>query len=152
MIWTLDHLDQAFIKAWEDVGEPNQEVITAYLAKIRRPQHPQKHQGIKRWYYLLQENPCIRLVSLGMPLHEWKGAAKLIVGTNEIIGEFPGNRPYVGKMGLQLQCQPLAWLQGVPDKAFPSGQALLSEISEQILDRREIEQSQQRTQKRYQWS
>ena len=61
MIWRIASIDQAFIAAWHDAGSPDQAVIDAYLAKSRRPQHPQSHQGIKRWYYLRIGNPRIRL-------------------------------------------------------------------------------------------
>jgi len=77
--------------------------------------------------------------------------AKIIVGTNEIIGEFPGNRDLVGLRGLQLQCQPIAWLEGEADLVLEDGAALLDEISEQILDSKAIDRSQRRIARRCEW-
>lgn len=152
MLWKLERVDHALIDAFEHAGEPDQEVIAAYLQqRSHRPQQPPKHDGIKRWYYLLRDNPRVRLATVGRPLDDWDGSAKMIVGVNEIIGEFPKNRPYVGMRGLQLQCQPIAWLTGTADLEIADGTALLAEISEQILDKRAIDNIQQRIAQRYQW-
>jgi hypothetical protein len=43
-------------------------------------------------------------------------------------------------------------MTGGADKQFGTGQELLREISEQVLDRKEIERSQERTKKKYEWS
>jgi hypothetical protein len=125
--------------------------FTTYVASIRRPQQEQKNIGVKRWYYLLKENPRIRLVTVGRPLAAWDSlSAKMIVGTSKIIGEFPGNRHLVGRQGLQMKCEPIEWLRGSKaDKEFPGGDALLQEISEQILDRRSIDMHQRRIQRKY---
>ncbi len=149
MIWTLNTVDAAFLDAFEAAGDPDEAVIASYVA--RHGQHAPKNVGVKRWYYLLKENPRVRLGTVGRPLGDWPGAGgvKILVGTSEIIGEFPGNRALVGQMGLHLQMEPIAWLQGEADRHFASGAALLAEISEQILDRRAIQQSQRRIQKRY---
>ena len=138
MIWRLEHVDTTFIDAFESAGDPDQAVIDAYVA-----QHglggPQKHTNVKRWYYLLKGNPRIRLSTIGMPLDAWLGEAKVLVGTGEIIGEFKGNREYVGQTGLKLQMEPIAWLRGQADVHYTTGHALLDTISEQVLDRKAIE-------------
>jgi hypothetical protein len=149
MLWRLEQINSTFIDAFEEAGEPDQAVITAYVAQ--HGQHPPKHAGIKRWYYFLKDNHRIRLTTVGRPLDDWAGAAKIIVGTGEIIGESTGNRDLVGQVGLKLQFEPIAWLQGRADKTFVHGEALLAEISEQILDRKVIEQSQRSIRAKYQY-
>jgi hypothetical protein len=78
-------------------------------------------------------------------------AAMLIVGTREIIGEFAGNCHAIGRKGLQLKMQPIAWLRGEAGKHFATGSQLLAEISEQVLDQREIERVQQHLGRKYRW-
>lgn len=152
MMWRINSVDQAFIDAWQDAGDPDQAVIDAYVAKLRRPLSPQKHTGVRRWYYLFNDNPRIRLISIGRPLEDFAGLpAKVMVGTVEIIGEFPGNRAYVGRRGLTLNCQPIEWLQGAADEEFADGNAALAAISEQIIDLREIQRSQRSIKERYEW-
>jgi|SRR5579875_775274 hypothetical protein len=152
MIWKITTIDVAFVAAFEDAGEPDQRVIDDYLRKTHKPMHPPKHEGIRRYYYLLADNPRVRLGTLGMSLAEFAGkSAKIIVGTNEIIGEFEGNRAFIGHMGLKLQCEPIAWLRGHADREFATGSLALAEISEQILDLRKIKESQRRTRRRYEW-
>lgn len=151
MLWTVV-VDSTLIDAFSDVGQPDQAVVDAYLRSSHKRQHPQKHAGMRRWYYLMCSNPRVRLCSVGMSLADFAGKpAKILVGTNEILGEFKGNRALVGKRGLQLQCQPIAWLHGQADKHFANGAALLAEISEQVLDLRAIEQSQEQIKRRYEW-
>lgn len=142
MIWRLRQVDDVFRTAFISAGMPDQQVIDEYLARTGKQNAPPKHVGVQRWYYLLQENGRIRLTTIGMPLTDWMEEGKILVGTNEIIGEFEGNRAFVGYTGLQLQMQPIAWLQGEADKEFSGGAALLAEISEQILDRSAIERTQ----------
>lgn len=151
MIWRVQRIDQLLIDAFENAGEPDQRVISAYLRKTHKPMHPPKHDGIRRWYYLLAENRRIRLATTGRPLAEWRGEAKVLVGTNEIIGEFAGNRKLVGQRGLQLKCEPIEWLQGEADLVLADGAALLAEISEQILDGKAIDRSQRNIARRYEW-
>lgn len=151
MLWTVT-VDSTLLDAFEDAGEPDQVVIDDYLRRTHKPRPAPKHTGVKRWYYLMRDNPRMRLSTIGMPLVDCAGKqVKVLVGVSEIIGEFPGNRALVGKRGLQLQCQPIAWLQGSPDQHFTSGAAMLAEISEQPLDRHEIEASQEKIKRRYEW-
>ena len=151
MIWSINTVDQAFIDAWHDAGQPDQAVIDAYMATSQRLS-PQKHIGIRRWYYLFNDNARIRLTTIGRPLEDFAGLeAKVIVGTIEIIGEFEGNREFVGKRGLTLQCQPIAWLQGDADEVFATGGEALAAISEQIIDREDIQRSQRTIKSRYEW-
>lgn len=152
MIWKITAIDESFIDAFVPAGEPDQQVIDDYLRRTRRSMHPPKHDGVKRWYYLHKDNPRIRLSCIGRPLSDWKALpAKCLVGTNEIIGEFPGNREFIGQRGSQLTLQPIEWFTGDADATYPSGSAALSEISEQILDKRRIEQRQREVRKRYEW-
>lgn len=141
MIWRLEEVDWSLVNAFESAGEPDQDVIDAYIAQFGQ-RGAKKHVGIRRWYYLSKDNPRIRLTTLGMPLEDWHGEAKILVGTGTIIGEFEGNRDYVGQMGLTLHMEPIAWLQGEADSSFSNGSTLLASISEQVLDRREIGRSQ----------
>jgi hypothetical protein len=151
MIWKISTIDQAFINAWSNAGEPDQHIIDTYLERKQLRQKPMRHVGVQRWYYLLSDNPRIRLLTLGRPLVEWIGlSGKIQVGTNEIIGEFAGNRDYVGQRGLQIGLRPAEWLQG-QDKTFALGSSLFEEISEQILDSRSIDRVQSDIQSRYQW-
>lgn len=151
MLWTV-RVDSTLIAAFEDAGQPDRAVIDEYLARSHKPRHQPKHEGIRRWYYLLKDNPRVRLACVGMPLADFAGkSAKILVGTNEIIGEFRGNRALIGKRGLQLQCSPIEWLHGQADKSFATGAAMLAEISEQILDLREIERSQEKIKRAYSW-
>lgn len=133
MIWQVDNVSD-LVAAFENAGDIDEQVVAAYLAKTRQPQHEQKRPDIKRWYYLAADNPRVSLCCVGMPLDTWRGAAMLIVGTREIIGEFAGNRDVAGKLGLQLKMQPLAWLLGQPGRRFATGNQMLAEISEQVLD------------------
>lgn len=135
MIWQLDSVSD-LAAAFEDAGDIDEQVIAAYLKTSRQPQHEQKRPDIKRWYYLATDNPRVSLCCVGMPLDTWRGAAMLIVGTREIIGEFAGNREVAGKLGLQLKMQPLIWLHGQPDRRFATDGQMLAEISEQVLDLR----------------
>lgn len=152
MIWKITAIDEPFIAAFVPAGEPDQRVIDDYLRKTRRPMQPPKHDGVKRWYYLCRDNPRIRLSCIGRPLDDWKALpAKCLVGTNEIIGEFEGNREFIGQRGSQLTMQPIEWLQGTADAVYASGSAALSEISEQILDKRRIDRRQREVQSKYQW-
>jgi hypothetical protein len=152
MIWKITTIDAAFIAAFADAGEPDQRVIEAHLRKMHKPMHPQKHEGMRRYYYLLADNPRVRLFCIGRTLSDFAGLpAKIIVGTYEIIGEFPSNRAFIGQTGLKLQCEPIAWLSGNADKVFPTGSRALAEISEQILDLRKIKESQRQIRRRYKW-
>ncbi len=152
MIWTLDLVDTQFVSAWLPAGEPDQRVIAAYVRKQPpRRQHQQERPGVKRWYYLLRDNQRTVLSTLGMPLEEWRDGAFFIVGTREIIGEFPGNQPYAGKKGLQLKMQPRAWMSGQADEPFASGRRLLDAISEQILDLDAAQRVQWAIKKNYRW-
>ena len=151
MIWKINNVDRAFIDAWHDAGQPDQAVIDAYTATSRRVS-PQKHVGIRRWYYLFNDNPRIRLTTIGRPLEDFAGqAAKVLIGTVEIIGEFSGNRDLVGKRGLTLQVQPIDWLQGEANEVFATGEAALAAISEQVIDRQDIQRSQRDIKRRYEW-
>lgn len=150
MIWTLQNVDSALIAAFQDAGIPDQWVIDAHLTR-RGQRYQQERPGIKRWYYLHREEPRIRLTCVSMPLDAWIGGAFLIVGTQEIIGEFPGNQHLVGKKCLQMKMQPLAWMTGQADQDFAGGALMLAEISEQILDLGKIEQVQRTIRKKYQW-
>ena len=87
MIWLLERIDTVLQDAFEWAGEPNQTIVDVYIAKHGQS-GPQKHLGVKRWYYLHRDNPRIRLSTLGMPLDDWRGVAKIIVGTVEIIVSF----------------------------------------------------------------
>ena len=151
MIWTLDQADPGFIAAFEAAGEPDQAVIDAHMRALPARRYPPERTFVKRWYYLLQENPRISLATLGMPLEAWRGPAFFIVGTREIIGEFPANRPYIGMKGLQMKMQPLSWMAGQADLSFASGAQLLAEISEQILDLDAAHRSQRSIKRKYQW-
>jgi hypothetical protein len=152
MIWKIHYINSAFIAAFEHAGEPDQAVIDAYLAKTQRRMHPPKHDGVKRWYYLCSENLRVRLGTIGRPLEDFAGlAAKCLIGTNEIIGEFEGNRAYIGQRGSQLTLQSIEWLQGHADQEFPDGSAALAEISMQILDLRRATVIQQEIKEKYQW-
>src|SRR5579863_6625358 len=143
MIWTLNQVDPDLIAAFQSAGEPDQAVIDAAIASLpRRRQHQQERLGVKRWYYLLAENPRISLATLGMPLEEWQGGAFFIVGTRLIIGEFVDNREVAGLKGLQMKMQPIQWMTGQADLRFASGAQLLAEISEQVLDLQAAERSQ----------
>lgn len=152
MIWTLDLIDGQFISAFVNAGDPDQRVIDEYLSRQphRRLQPPER-PGIKRWHYLLQDNPRIGLTTLAMPLDVWQGGTFFLVGTRNIIGEFTGNREFVGMKGLHLKMQPLAWMAGRADQQFASGAQLLAEISEQILDLDAAQRSQRKTRQRYEW-
>lgn len=151
-LWKIAEVDPAFIAAFEDAGEPDQAVIDAYLARSRRKVTPQKHDGIKRWYYLRADNHRIRLGTVARPLADFAGKpAKMLVGTSEIIGEFPGNHAFVGQQGLRLTMEPIEWLHGDADKAFATGSEALAEISEQILDLRRAKRVQQEIAEKYQW-
>jgi len=149
MIWRLERVDEPLANVFESAGEPDQDVIDAYVAQFGQ-RGPQKHVGIQRWYYLMKENPRIHLTTLGMPLEDWHGEAKILVGTNTIIGEFEGNREYIGQLGLTIHMEPIAWLRGEADKAFENGSTLLASISEQVLDRKEIDRVQATILQRYQ--
>lgn len=122
MIWTLSTVDPDLIAAFQSAGEPDQAVIDAYMQKLPRRRHYQPERpGVKRWYYLMRDNPRISLAALGMPLEDWQGPA-FFVGTRAIIGEFPGNRAFVGKKGLQMKMQPLTLMTGQADYLrFASG-------------------------------
>lgn len=150
MIWTIKNIDD-FLPAFTLAGEPDQAVIDAYLARTRHRQQPLKHEGVRRYYYLLHDDARVRLTCVGMPLDAWRGGAMVKVGVNEIIGEFPGNRHLIGQKGLQLQFTPIAWLREPADQAFVNGAQALEAISFQILDLNRIEQSQQQIQQKYQW-
>ena len=148
MIWRLDNpsdLAAAFI----DAGDIDEQVVAAYRASTRQPQHEQKRPDIKRWYYLLKDNPRVSLCCVGMPLDVWHGPAMLIVGTREIIGEFAGNCAVRGIRGLQLKMQPLSWMSGEPGRRFATGNQLLSEISEQVLDLRAVSRMPENGKKRF---
>src|SRR5581483_2520989 len=135
MIWTLKEVDPDFLAAFAPAGEPDQRIIDAHMRTLPpRRRHQPERPGVKRWYYLMRDNPRISLSTLAMPLEQWQGGLFLLIGTREIIGEFPGNRPYIGKKGLQMKMQPLAWMTGQADRSFASGAHLLAEISEQVLD------------------
>jgi len=151
MIWTISQVDDLLCQAFVDAGPIDQGAIDR-ATRGQGPRYQEARPGVKRYYYLLADNPRISLAALGMPLDNWQGGAFLIVGTRTIIGEFELNKPHVGKLGLQLKMQPIAWMQGMADKQFRSGQEVLAEISEQVLDRREIERSQERIQKKYEWN
>jgi len=148
MIWTLDIIDASLSEAFIDAGPIDQAAIDRHLGR-RGPRYPEARPGVKRYYYLLRDNPRISLAALGMPLDAWQGGAFFIVGTRLIIGEFALNREFRGRQGLQMKMQPLAWMTGKADRQFSSGAALLAEISEQVLDLSEIERSQERVKKRY---
>lgn len=153
MIWTLAQVDTDFIAAFQSAGEPNQAVIDAYMCKLpARRRHQPERASVKRWHYLMQDNPRIGLTSLGMPLEQWQGGAFFLVGTREIIGEFAGNREVAGLKGFHLKMQPLRWMTGQADYLrFASGAQLLAEISEQVLDRQAAERVQRETRKKYEW-
>ena len=151
MLWILEKIDSSFINAFEDAGKLDQEVVDAYVAQYGLS-GPQKHLGVKRWYYLLRENPRIRLVTVGRPLDDWHEQAKIIVGSIKILGEFQATREYVGQLGLKLQMEPINWLQGDADEFFPHGSALLNAVSEQVLDRKAIERSQKALSQKYRHS
>jgi hypothetical protein len=148
MIWQIDTVSD-LVEAFTDAGDIDEQVIAAYLATTRQPQHEQKRPDIRRWYYLLKDNPRVSLCCVGMPLDAWQGPAMLIVGTREIIGEFAGNRAVRGKLGLQLKMQPLAWMSGDPGRRFAKGSQMLAEISEQVLDLRPASRVQENDKKRF---
>jgi hypothetical protein len=152
MIWRVTTIDEAFMACFTEAGEPDQATIDAYLRQTKQPQHTKKNPGVKRWYYLQQENPRISFTTVGRPLSDWTGLpAKLIVVTRTIIGEFPANRPYQGLLGFQLKCEPIEWLRNQADREFAMASDILPEISEQVLDRHRIEASQEQIKQRYQW-
>jgi hypothetical protein len=150
VIWTIDDI-RDLVPLVVPAGEPDQQVIAAYLARTRRPQHPPKHQGVKRYYYLLRDEPRVVFTCLSMPLEAWQGGVMAKVGTREIIGEFAGNRHLVGKKGSQLQFSPIAWLQGEADQHFLNASQALQELSFQILDLDRAERSQRAIARQYQW-
>ncbi len=151
MIWTLDRVDAALLSAFADAGDIDQAVVDQRMEQFPSQQHAPARSVVKRWYYLLADNPRIGLVCISQPLYEWLGSAFLIVGTRTIIGEFEANKAFVGKLGLHLKMQPLAWLTGEADRHFATGAQLLAEISEQVLDRRAIRESQERRTRMYEW-
>ena len=152
MIWTLDTVDPNLIAAFTAADDPDQAVIDAYMQQLPpRRRHQPERAGVKRWYYLHRENPRISLATLGMPLDGWRGGAFFIVGTREIIGEFPGNQAFTGKKGLQMKMQPIQWMSGQADQHFASGAQILAEISEQILDLDAAQQSQRSIRRKYEW-
>lgn len=150
MIWTINDLS-AFPAAFAHAGDPDQAVIAAYVAQSRRPQQPQSRPGVRRYYYLLNDDPRVSLCAVGMPLDAWAGGAMCKVGTSEIIGEFKGNRHLVGRKGLRLQLQPLAWLNAPADEHYESGGQALEAVSFQVLDLDRAAQSQRRIVQQYQW-
>jgi hypothetical protein len=150
MIWSISDLSD-LVPLVVPAGEPDQQVIAAYLTHTKKPQHPQKHQGIKRYYYLLRDDVRVVFTSLGMPLDAWRGGAMAKVGTREIIGEFAGNRHFTGRKGLFLQLSPIAWLEGEADQHFLNAAQALQELSFQILDLDRIEQSQRAIERKYRW-
>lgn len=151
MIWRV-RIDQTLIEAFVHAGSPDQAVIDTHLARLGKARQPIRHGDAKRWYYLLRSNPRVRLLTVGRPLDQWVGKeAKIIVGAVKIIGEFPGNRALVGKRGLQLKCEPIESLIGNADLELANGEALLNEISEQLLDSKAIERSQRQIRRRYEW-
>ena len=150
MIWSLDSV-RDLVPVFADAGPIDEAAVHEHLRKSRRKPYEPSHPGVKRWYYLHKEEPRISLCCVGMPLEAWQGAAMLIVGTREIIGEFAGNRHAVGRKGLQMKMQPIAWLRGRAEKRFEAGSHLLAEISEQVLDQRDIERVQSRLARKYRW-
>lgn len=150
MIWTLEDVGE-LVSVFNDAGPIDERAISEYIRNSHKRQHKSSHPGVKRWYYLHKEEPRISLCCVGMPLEAWQGAAMLIVGTREIIGEFAGNRHAIGRKGLQMKMQPIAWLRGRAEKRFAIGGQLLAEISEQVLDQPEIEKVQSRLARKYRW-
>lgn len=150
MIWIIDNI-RAFQAAFTSAGEPDQAVIDAFLQTTQHKQHAPAHEGVKRYYYLLADDPRVVLCCVGMPLADWRGPAMAIVGTREIIGEFPGNRHLVGKKGLQIRMQPATWLKEPADRHFADAGQALEEISFQVLDLETIERSQQDIAQKYRW-
>ena len=147
MIWKINLIDTPFVAAWLSAGRPDQAVVN------RHGQHPhaQRNAGEPRYYYLLRSDSRIRLATVGLPLGAWQGAGKVLLGTGVIIGEFHGNAHLVGRNGLRLQMEPLDLLSGVPDQEFATGSQALSAISEQIIDRVAIEESQYKIRTQYEW-
>jgi hypothetical protein len=135
MIYTITMVDNQFKAAWEPAGEPDQEVIEQHAAKHKH--HQPRQPKIKRWYYLLKEDSRISLRTAGQPLEDWpqENGAKILVGTGEIIGEFPGNQENTGKLGLRILMEPIEWLQGEANKYYYSGTQFLANIDVRILER-----------------
>lgn len=150
MIWTIEDVS-GFQEVVTPAGEPDQSVIVAYLAQSRQRLQPQKQPGVKRWYYLLADDPRVTLATVGMPLEDWHGSAMCMIGTRQIIGEFPGNRHLIGRKGLQLKMQPIAWLKEPADKTFRTAQQALEELSFQVLDLDQALRSQWNIQQKYEW-
>jgi len=150
MIWTIDDVS-AFVPVMLPAGVPDQAVIDAYLARTRRRLPPPKHQGVPRYYYLWQEDARVAVACIGMPLADWQGAALAKVGSREIIGEFAGNRQFIGRKGLQLQLNPIAWLKEPTDQHFAHAQQALEELSMQALDLAAAERVQAKIIQKYQW-
>jgi hypothetical protein len=152
MIWKILQINEAFIDAWTSAGEPDQAVIDAHVGRLRRKLPAAQHTGVMRRYYLLNENTRVRLATIGRPLEDFSGlGAKVVVGTHEIIGEFPGNEEFIGLKGLKLQCEPVEWLQGQADQEFATGSEALAAVSEQVLDLRRAEVVQREITQKYQW-
>lgn len=84
MIWTINDIS-AFRSAFVAAGEPDQSIINAYLAKKRRTMQPQARPGVRRYYYLLAEDPRVSLCCVGMPLADWNGGG-------HVQGGHTGNR------------------------------------------------------------
>lgn len=149
MIWQINNID-VLKTAFRPAGEPNAAVIAAYLAKTRRRMQPQHHTDLPRFYYLLKDDSRVTLVCIGR-LEEWQGAAMCIVGIQEIIGEFPGNKDRTGQKGLKFTLKPLRFLQGNADKILQTGKETLEEINFQLLDIARANQINEQIRQKYQW-
>ncbi len=148
MIWRLLNVEQAFIDAWTDAGRIRQHVVDRQVQAHGQYAPAQRNQNEPRWYYLHYLEPRIRLATVGLPLDQWQGGAKIIIGTCSIIGEFDGNSHLVGERGLKLQMEPLDMLRVQPDDEFVNGMAVLLELSNQIMDRDALRQYEQREARR----
>jgi hypothetical protein len=144
MIWKIHKIDRTFIESWIQAGEPDQAIIDRYVQRHGQHAPAARLAGEPRYYYLHALEPRITLRTVSLPLEAWQGGAKIIIGTQRIIGEFAGNRHLVGQRGLALKMEPVDLLYGKPDDEFSDGMSMLAELSSQILDRDALKRYEQR--------
>ena len=135
MIWLIDNIDRKFTQDFIDAGPVDYVIVDSFLKRTGRQPRAQNNPEVKRFYYLYQYDPRVRLTLVGSPLPEWEGKpAMIILGTEIILGEFVGNKTLVGKKGINLKVQPASWLKGDPDQRFALGSEALDAISFQVID------------------
>jgi hypothetical protein len=139
MIWLFPNgIGESFVSSFQDAGPINYSIFqnagrAGAGSGIKQPGQP-------RWYYLYKQLLRVKLVTVAAPLADYLNVpAYGTVGTYPIEGEFEGQYPFIGQMGLAIRLEEMdTYRQSQKSNdqivTFDFSMDALESISEQALD------------------